>query len=274
MFSSALGHFTKKTISAVISRKSRALPVMLAALLMTGITACTEKELDPNDPKASFAIAKEPYDDENFEIAITKLGEFKSRFPYSQFATEAELLIANAQFQLGRYPEAVVSYEQFAKLHPKHPQADFAMFRVGESYWKDAPEEINREQEFTAKAIEEWHRLLAAHPDSAHATEARKLILAGRKRLADHAIFISEFYCRKKIYHSCAFRYLRVDKDFPEFPEIRRKALLAAADALEIVAKNKQFDPESDSNLFIRDKSADQIRAEAEKARASAREIK
>ncbi len=274
MFSSAMDRLKKDTISAVITRRSAALSAILTALFMLGVVACTEKELDPNDPKASFAIAKEPYDDENFEIAITKLGEFKSRFPYSQFATEAELLIANAQFQLGRYPEAVVSYEQFAKLHPKHPQADFAMFRVGESYWKDAPEEINREQEFTAKAIEEWHRLLAAHPESPHATEARKLILAGRKRLADHAVFISEFYCRKKIYHSCAFRYLRVDKDFPEFPEIRRKALMAAADALELVAKEKQVDPESDSNLFVRDKSADQIRAEAAKARANAREIK
>jgi outer membrane protein assembly factor BamD len=274
MFSSAMGHFKKITNSAMIPARSAALVAMIAAALTLGLAACTEKELDPNDPKASFAIAKEPYNDENYEIAITKLGEFKSRFPYSQFATEAELLIANAQFQLARYPEAVVSYEQFAKLHPKHPQADFAMFHVGESYWKDAPEEINREQEFTAKAIEEWHQLLAAHPESTHAGEARKLILAGRKRLADHAVFISDFYCRKEIWHSCAYRYLRVDKDFPEFPEIRRNALNAAADALEHVAKEKEKDPESDKNLFFRDKTRDQILAEAAKARASARDIK
>ncbi len=246
----------------------------IAAALFFGLVACTEKELDPNDPKASFALAKEPYNDESFEIAISKLGEFKSRFPYSQYATEAELLIANAQFQLGRYPEAVVSYEQFAKLHPKHPQGDFAMYRVGESYWKDAPEEVNREQEFTAKAIEEWHKLLASYPDSKYTVEARQLILSGRKRLAEHAVFISDFYCRKKIYHSCAYRYLQVDKDFPEFPEVRRKALLTAADALEKVATEKTSDPDLDTNIFVRDKTPAQIREEASKARSSAATVK
>jgi outer membrane protein assembly factor BamD len=235
---------------------------------------CTEKELDPSNPKASFGYAKEPYDDENYEIAINKLGEFKSRFPYSQYATEAELLIANAQFELQRYPEAVVSYEQFVKLHPKHPQADFAMFRVGESYWKDAPEEANREQEFTSRAIEEWRKLVAAYPKSEYSDKARKLITEGRQRLADHALVISDFYCRKKIFHSCAFRSTQIDKDFPEFPEVRRKALKMAAKALEEVAKEKDTDPESDKNLYVRSMSAAQIREEAAKVRAASDEIK
>jgi outer membrane protein assembly factor BamD len=269
MFSIALARQKNKP-------KSRIIPLLcgVAFIALSSLPACTEKELDPNDTKASFAHAKEPYDDESFEIAISRLGEFKSRFPYSQYATEAELLIANAQFQLGRYTEAVVSYEQFVKLHPKHPQNDFAMFRVGEAYWKDAPEEVNREQEFTAKAIDEWHKLLAAHPESKSAKDARDLILVGRKRLAEHAVFISNFYCRKKIYHSCAFRFLQVDKDFPEFPAIRRSALLAAADALDKVAKEKEIDPDQENNLFSRDKTPAQIREEASKARANASALK
>src|SRR4051812_28292124 len=83
------------------------------------LTGCAEKEFDPNNPEKSYGIAKEPYDDENYEIALQKLGEFKSRFPYSKFAAEAELLIANSQFELGHYTEAALAYEQFVKLHPK-----------------------------------------------------------------------------------------------------------------------------------------------------------
>lgn len=241
---------------------------------MTHLAACTEKELDPSNPKASFGYAKEPYDDENYEIAINKLGEFKSRFPYSQYATEAELLIANAQFELQRYPEATVSYEQFVKLHPKHPQADFAMFRVGEAYWKEAPEEANREQEFTGKAIEEWRKLISAFPKSDFSTKAKNLIVDGRRRLAEHAFVISEFYCRKKIFHSCAFRSVQMNKDFPEFPDLRRKSLTMAAMALDEVAKEKDADPESDKNLYVRDKTAAQIREEAAKIRASIAELK
>ncbi len=254
--------------------KTHEIIAIFIGLTLALTSGCTEKELDPSNPKASFGYAKEPYDDEHYEIAINKLGEFKSRFPYSQYATEAELLIANAQFELQRYPEAVVSYEQFVKLHPKHPQADFAMFRVGESYWKDAPEEANREQEFTSKAIEEWRKLIDAYTKGEHSDKARKLIMDGRKRLADHAFVISEFYCRKEIFHACAFRSAQIEKDFPEFPDLRRKALRMAAKALDEVAKQKEADPESDKNLYVKSMTAAQIREEAAKLRAAIDNIK
>ena len=80
------------------------------------MTNCSEKEFNPEQPHESFIIAKEPYDDGNYDIALTKLGEFKSRFPYSQYATEAELLIANSHFKLLHYAEATASFKQFIKL--------------------------------------------------------------------------------------------------------------------------------------------------------------
>ncbi len=138
------------------------------------LTACTEKEFDPNDPAKSYGIAKEPYDDENYEIALTKLGEFKSRFPYSKYATEAELLIANSHYELSQYTEAALAYAQFVKLHPRHPQVDYAMFRIGESYWQDSPEEVDREQEYTLKAIEEWQR---AWPSLFISTASKRFIM-------------------------------------------------------------------------------------------------
>src|SRR6185312_11564391 len=154
---------------------------LLFLLLLAGfLTSCAEKEFDPNNPEKSYSIAKEPYDDGNYEIALTKLGEFKSRFPYSKYATEAELLIANSQFELGHYTEAALAYEQFVKLHPRHPKADFAEFRVGESYWQDAPEEIDREQDYTLKAIKEWGKLLEKMPDSPYAKKAKELIAKGK----------------------------------------------------------------------------------------------
>src|SRR6476469_5787081 len=104
--------------------------LIISALLST---ACVEKDVDPNDPAAAFAKARESYDDEMYEISIQRLGEFKSRFPYSKHAPEAELMVANAHYQLGHFSEAASAYEQFAKLHPRHEQADYAQFRVGES---------------------------------------------------------------------------------------------------------------------------------------------
>jgi outer membrane protein assembly factor BamD len=224
---------------------------------------CKDKEFDPDDPQKSFAIAKEPYDDRNFEIALNKLGEFKARFPYSQYAIEAGLLIANSHFELSQYPEAAASYEQFVKLHPKHPQIDFAMFRIGESYWAEAPEEIDREQEYTERAVMEWQKLLDRNTGSEYSVKARDLMEKGKRRIAESEQFIARFYCKREIWHACAFRYLALSEKFPEFREMRQDALMNAADALEKLASIKAQDPDSDANLYFKNMDSKQITAKS-----------
>lgn len=228
---------------------------------------CSEKEFDPNDPAKSFVIAKEPYDDGNYEIAVTRLGEFKARFPYSKFATEAELLVANAHFELDHFAEAAVSYEQFVKLHPKHPKVDFAMFRVGESYWKDAPAEIDREQEFTLKAIKEWGDLIQKVPDSSYASKAKELVAQGKRRVAESVAFIFRFYCKQEIYHACAYRAIQLADEYPEYADLRIDALEHAIKAFEKLAEGKSKDPTSDKNLYYKTMSAEELKARAESFR-------
>jgi outer membrane protein assembly factor BamD len=225
---------------------------------------CAEKEFDPNDPEKSYGIAKEPYDDENYEIALTKLGEFKSRFPYSKYAVEAELLIANAQYELDHFTEAALAYEQFVKLHPKHPKVDYAMFRVGESYWADAPEEIDREQEYTQKAIGEWQKLIEKMPESPYAKQAKEYVKQGKRRIADSIAFIARFYCKQELYPACAYRAIQLADEYPEFPDLRIEALGFAIKALDKVADAKAADPKSDKNLYFKTMTEAEIRGRAD----------
>ena len=231
------------------------------------LTACSEKEFDPNDPQKSFGIAKEPYDDENYEIALQRLGEFKSRFPYSKFAAEADLLIANSQFELSHYTEAALSYEQFAKLHPKHPKVDYAYFQIGESYWKDAPDEVDREQEYTQKAIREWQKLIERMPDSPYAKQARDLVAKGKRRVAESILFVARFYCKQEIYHACAFVAIQLADEFGEYDDLRIEALRYGIKALDYVAEAKAKDPSSDKNLYFKTMTAAQIKERADNFR-------
>ncbi len=224
---------------------------------------CAEKEFDPSDPEKSYGIAKEPYDDESYEFALTKLGEFKARFPYSKYAIEAELLIANSHFELGQYAEAAVAYEQFVKLHPKHPKVDYALFRVGESYWQDAPDDIDREQDYTLKAIAEWEKLIAKDPNSSYSKTARDLVKQGKRRVAESNAFIVRFYCKQELYHACAYRAIQLADEYGEFKDLMVEALEHAIEALEVVAENKRKDPTSDKNLYFKTMTADEIKGRA-----------
>ncbi len=238
--------------------------VMFLAAVLVG---CSEKEFDPNDPKKSFGIAKEPYDDEHYEEAIKKLGEFRARFPYSQFSTEAELLIADSQFKLERYQEAAAAYDTFVKLHPKHPRADYALYRIAESYWEDSPEAPSREQEYTEKAVAQWQEVIQKYPNTELANKSKDMVAKGRRRLAESIQFVARFYCKLEIWHSCAYRYTLLLDKYADQKDMSKEALDRAAFALDQVAASKEKDPSSDKNLYHRSMTADQIRQKASKFR-------
>lgn len=251
----------------MFSKVIRVIGVLCVLAGLQTMVSCSEKEFDPADPKKSFGIAKEPYDEESYERAVTKLSEFKARFPYSQFAIEAELLIANSHFQLGHYPEAAVTYEQFAKLHPKHAQVEYALYRAGESYWSDAPEEIDREQSLTQKAIDAWTKLAEKFPDGQQTRKAKELMTVGRTRIARSEEFVMDFYCKQEIYHACAYRAQKLAEKFPELVDLRRKALSTTAKCFDILADQKEKDPESDKNLYFKTMTSAQLRERATELR-------
>ncbi len=234
---------------------------------------CADKAVDPSDPTANFAQARAPYDDELYEQAITKLGEFKSRFPYSKNAPDAELMIADSHFKLAQYPEAAAAYEQFVKLHPRHEKADFAQYRIGESYWAEAPDDIDREQEYTLKAIAEWQKLLDTYPQSPNRAKAEELLNTGRRRVADHSEFIARFYCKQGIYHACAYRYVELAEQYPQFKDLQKKAFTQASIAFAQLAKGKSKDEQSDANIYYKSMSSAQLQQKSEDMKRLAEKI-
>lgn len=228
--------------------------------------ACSEKGLVQDNPQESFAIAKAPYEERNYEIAIKKLNEFKSRFPYSRYAVEAELLVADAYFETSKYAEAGVAYEQFAKLHPKHERTDFVLYRIGLCYWKDAPTEIDREQEYTQTSITKWERLIKDFPDSPHSEEARQFMKVGKLRIAQAEDFIARYYCRKSIWHSCAYHSLIILERFPDQTDLAKDAIKRAALALEKLAKEEPYGEQK--NLFNREATKEEVLKKAQDLKA------
>ena len=75
--------------------------IFILMLSLPLLLSCQEKSFDPTDPSDVFARAASPYNDGLYDIALQKLGEFKSRFPYSKHTSQAELMMADSHFQLG-----------------------------------------------------------------------------------------------------------------------------------------------------------------------------
>lgn len=232
-------------------------------ILLSLLFSCQEKSFDPEDPADVFARASEPYEDGLFDIALQKLGEFKSRFPYSKHATKAELMMADSHFQLGNFQESAFAYEQFIKLHPRHEKIDFALYRVGESYWIEAPEAIDREQEYTQKAVNEWSKLLKRFPKSEFASSAKEKTKKGLKRIAESNVFVMKFYWKQKKYHSCAYKALKILEKYKSFPKLRKEALKLAGLSFKELAEQKRKDPDTDANVYVRSMTTEELEKKA-----------
>ena len=219
------------------------------------ISGCFAKSFDPANPEVSFAAARESFAERDYELAITRLGSFKSRFPYSKLTAEAELLIADALYALARYPEALLAYQRFVRLRPRHRRRPYAMFQIGQSHWIEAPAAVDREQNYTYQALAAWRDLLTAYPASAEAEKAQQLIEQGERRIASSFIFIADFYCAQGIYHSCAWRHIELAKQWTRFADLATASRHKAAAALEKVLAQKKTSPSDSPNVLLKNYS-------------------
>ncbi|HRK06240.1 MAG TPA: outer membrane protein assembly factor BamD [Pseudobdellovibrionaceae bacterium] len=220
------------TFSTIIAndalRSARALAFGLSFCLLI-LSACSSNEkFDTNTPEGLFKLAEEYEKDERYEDAVMKFSEVKNKHPYSRFATEAELRVADVQFKRESYIEAQHAYQTFKELHPKHSRIDYVTFRLGLSYFNQLPPTIDRDLSLADKAILYFDELTASFPKSEFVKEAQEKKLAAIKMLGDKELYIAQFYFKKKQYDSALGRYEGLLRNYPRY-EQGALALLGAA---------------------------------------------
>ena len=115
--------------------------------------------------------------------AAKKFEEVDRQHPYSEWARKALVMSAYAYYQAGSYEECINSARRYVTLHPGSPDAVYAQFLIGSSYFDQIPE-ISRDQERAEKAVQAFEELVRKHPDSEYAVAARRKIEIARDQLA------------------------------------------------------------------------------------------
>lgn len=171
------------------------------------LTACSSKEKNADTPDGAYAIAQELDKEELWERAIPKYQEVKNKFPYSKFATMAELAIADCHYKDEAYGEAQVSYQSFKDLHPKHPQIDYVTQRLAMSFFNQLPPTIDRDLTLASSAILYFDEVLKQYPNSEYVPEAKQKKQDAYKMLAEKELYIADFYFKQEKYDSALTRY-------------------------------------------------------------------
>lgn len=161
-------------------------------------------------PHEALAARDKPTVQEQYELGLRYLKRGYYVKALEQFTTirnlhrddplavKAELAIADVYFDQGEWDQARVAYEDFMRLHPRHEDLDYVVFRLGLTAYKKAPKVAARDQTWTRQAVNTWSGYEARFSSSEHLPEVQEKLGEARDRLAHKEFIIGEFYLRRE----------------------------------------------------------------------------
>ena len=170
---------------------------------------------DETTPAEIMSEGMEDFNSGNFEKSIETFQKIKDRYPYSTFAITAELKMADAYYEKGQYDEARDEYAEFEKMHPRNKNVPYVIYRQGMCHFNKSAA-IDRDQSNTLKARVEFERLIKRFRKSNYTEQARRKVRECYVKLAEHELYVGNFYFKKGKYRPAMDRYLYLIAHYPD----------------------------------------------------------
>jgi outer membrane protein assembly factor BamD len=138
--------------------------------------------------------------------AVKKFEEVDRQHPYSDWSRKALLMAAYSYYQSGEYDECVSAAQRYITLHPGTPDAAYAQFLIGSSYYDQIPD-ITRDQAQTEKALSALQEVIRKYPDSEYAANAKQKLQVANDQLAGKEMEVGRYYLDKHDYTGAINRF-------------------------------------------------------------------
>ena len=146
--------------------------------------------------------------------ARTNFQKIVERHPQSQYAPRARFLIGETYYREATFDKAIKEFEAFMAFYPRHDIADLVQFRLAMSYY-DQLKPIEQDQGLTAKALDQFKKLVKEYPDSRYATDALAKIDICRGKLAQKEVWVATYYFNQGNAGAARQRLEFVLKEYP-----------------------------------------------------------
>ena len=178
---------------------------MFISLFM--ISCATNRPQGSTEAEILFREAKELISKSRYIQATEKLNSIRSQYPYSFYATPAELLQADILFSQESYAEAASSYILFRDFHPKYNELGYVIFRISESFYRQLPSTFDRDLSAGIEAIKYFNELLLNYQNTEYVKDAQSRIRQIEEMIEKKEIYIADFYFKTKDFSAAKSRY-------------------------------------------------------------------
>lgn len=205
--------------------------ITVILLLSVMLAACSgNDEIDPNLTEAElYQKANSSMEKGKYDRSVEYYQALEARYPFGSYSDQAQLDIIYAYYMGGEHEAAGAAADRFIRLHPQHPQVDYAYYIRGLSSFTESqgmlerfmPTDMTRRDPGAArKSFAEFSELITRFPNSEYAPDARKRMIYLRNLLARYEIHAANYLFKRSAWLAAANRGRYVVENFQESPAV------------------------------------------------------
>ncbi len=200
-------------------------PIALLLLaLSAGAPGLAWAGVEPEDPEELYEQGLRQMKRGYYDEAVLSFEKVRNHFPFNKYSVLSELRVADCLFEKAAFLEAVDSYRQFARLHPRHPEVDYAVYRTARAEFKLAPTVAQRDQQHTRLGLKHVGDFEDRFPQSEYLDEVQRLRFKAQRRLGLAATQVGNFYWKQRQWEAAERRYRLSMGEYPESPTASKAA--------------------------------------------------
>ena len=178
-----------------------------------------------------------------YDLAIKHYETLEARFPYGRYSQQGQLEIAYAYYKQNEQASAVAATDRFVKLHPNHPNVDYAYYLKGLVYFNEdlgllgkvsRQDRTERDPKSARESFDAFKELVQRYPESRYAPDALARMKYLVNALASHEVHVARYYMKRGAYIAAANRAQYALKNYPQAPA-QEEALLIMIQAYDVL---------------------------------------
>lgn len=170
-----------------------------------------------------YEVGAESMTEKDYEKAIGYFKKLESRFPHGKYATQAQLEIAYAYYKLSDPVSCIAAADRFIKLHPNHPNVDYAYYIKGLSTFNErgiiekatAQEISDRDPKSLKQSFAALKELTERYPKSRYYKDATQRMVYLVNSLSQHEMHVARYYMKRQAHLAALNRAKYVLEYYP-----------------------------------------------------------
>jgi outer membrane protein assembly factor BamD len=189
-------------------------------LVIVGPLVGCSKTAEVGSDEIENYSAKQIFDRAEFEMARSKpmdaiafFSDVERLYPYSEWAKRSVIMQAFANHKAKQYEEARDAAERYIEYYPSDEDSAYAQYIIALSYY-DQIEDVGRDQEVTAKALEAFKTLIVNYPNSEYVKAAELKFDLAFDHLAGKEMEVGRYYLKRQQFPAAINRFRIVVEEY------------------------------------------------------------